>query len=270
MTDVLKNRMALAAGSAAIAAALAIATNVAHVSAQTPAAQAQPRIPRTSDGKPDFSGFWQAMNTANYDILPHSASKAGPAGLGVVEGNTLPYKPEALAKKKENYAKRQTLDTENKCFLPGVPRIMYMPFPFQIVQTPTVMMMMFEYVHTVRNVYINKPHPEGPIEWWMGDSRGKWEGDTFVVDVVYFNDATWFDRAGNHHSEDMHIVERYSMPDADHINYRATIEDPKVFTRPWNMNMVFYRHKEPGFQLLDYECYAFVLDEDPIVPPSNP
>jgi hypothetical protein len=235
--------------------------------APQPAAAQAKAIPRTAAGKPDFSGFWQAMNTANYDILPRSASKDGPAGLGVVEGGVLPYTAAGLAKKKENQLKREELDTEAKCYLPGVPRIMYMPFPFQIVQTPALVMMLFEYVHAVRNIYIDKPHPRGPIEWWMGDSRAKWEGDTLVVDVVHFNADTWFDRAGNHHSEEMHVVERYSFMDADHINYSATIEDPKVFTKPWKMNMVLYRHKEPNFQLLDYECYAFELDEEPIVPP---
>jgi len=117
--------------------------------------------------------------------------------------------------------------------------------------------MFFEYEHAVRNVYLNTPHPPGPIEWWMGDSRGTWDGDTLVVDVVHFNNETWFDRVGNHHSEQLHVVERFTLLDADHINYEATIEDPKVFTRPWKMNMVVYRHKEPNFQLLEYECYTF-------------
>ena len=231
-------------------------------------AQAPP-VRRTADGHPDLSGFWQAMNTANYDVQSHSAQKDLPAGLGVVEGNELPYQPSALAKKKENAANRQTLDTEAKCFLPGVPRIMYMPHPFQVVQTPGTIMMLFEYAHATRNIFMNKPHPRGPIEWWMGDSRGHWEGDTLVVDVVHFNDQTWFDRAGNFHSEALHVVERYTLMDQDHLNFTATVEDPKVFTRPWTMNMVFYRHTEPNFQLLDYECYAFALDEDPVVTPGT-
>jgi hypothetical protein len=104
-------------------------------------------------------------------------------------------------------------------------------------------------------------HPPGPIEWWLGDARGKWDGDTLVVDNVHFNDKTWFDRAGNFHSEDLHVVERYTLADADHISYQARIEDPKVFTRPWTINMVLYRVKEPNFQLLEYECYAFDLEK---------
>jgi hypothetical protein len=234
-----------------------------------PAAQAANQIPRTADGKPDFTGFWQAMTTANDNILPHSATYNVPAGLGVVEGNELPYLPGARAKVNENFANRAKLDTESRCFLPGVPRIMYMPFPFQVVQTGDRIMMLFEYLHAVRNIYMSKEHPKGPIEWWMGDSRGKWEGDTLVVDVVHFNTETWFDRAGNYHSDEMHIVERYSLMDRDHISYSATIEDPKVFSRPWKMNLVLYRHREPGFQLLDYECYAFRLNDEPIIPPAR-
>ena len=126
--------------------------------------------------------------------------------------------------------------------------------------------MLFEYAHAVRNVYMDTPHPEGPIEWWLGDSRGRWEGDTLVVDNVHFNDQTWFDRAGNFHSTELHVVERFTLTDRDHISYTATIDDPKVFTRPWTMRLVLYRHTEPNFQLLDYECYAFVLDEVPLVP----
>jgi hypothetical protein len=232
-----------------------------------PATQARP-LPRTADGKPDLSGIWQAMTTANYDIQARSANREGPAGLGIVEGNELPYQPAALTKKAANAKNRATEDTEGKCFLPGVPRIMYMPHPFQIVQTPKTIMMLFEYLHATRNVFMDTPHIKGPIEWWMGDSRGQWKGDTLVVDVVHFNDQTWFDRAGNHHSDALHIVEEYTLADRDHLNYTATIEDPKVFTRPWKMNLVFYRRTEPNFQLLDYECYAFALDDEPIVAPG--
>jgi len=215
-------------------------------------------VPRTRDGKPDLSGIWQVLNAANDNLLSHSASKDGPAGLGVVEGDEIPYRPEALARKQENFANRATRDTESKCYLPGVPRITYMPFPFQIIQMPGVTTILYEYVHAIRSIYTNgSPHLRGPLDWWMGDSRGRWEGDTLVVDVVHFGQDTWFDRTGNHHSDALHVVERYSLMDADHINYEVTIEDPKVFTRPWKMRMVLYRHKEPNFQLLDYDCYAF-------------
>ena len=215
-------------------------------------------IPRTPDGKPDLSGIWQAFGTANDNLLSHSASKDVPAAIGVVEGDEIPYRPEALAKKQENFANRATRDTEARCFLPGVPRITYMGFPFQIVQMPDTTTILYEYVHAIRYIYTNgTPHPRGPIEWWMGDSRGRWEGDTLAVDVVHFTPNTWFDRTGNFHSEALHVVERYTLADADTINYEVTIEDPKVFTRPWKIRMLLYRRKELNIQLLDYDCYAF-------------
>ena len=214
-------------------------------------------VQRTPDGKPDLSGIWQAVNSAAWNILPHAAEQGVPAGLGVVEGNEIPYRPEAAAKQRENYANRAKLDPETKCWLPGVPRATYMGFPFQIVQTPTQVSILYEYGHALRNVYMNSAHPRGPIEFWMGDSRATWEGDTLVVDVVHFNDQTWFDRAGNHHSEQLHVVERYTPVDRNHINYEVTIEDPKVFTRPWKMTMPLYRRLDRNMQILEYECSAF-------------
>jgi hypothetical protein len=233
-----------------VAAALCVTHASAHAQARS--------VPRTSDGKPDLSGIWQAFGTANDNILSHSASRDVPAGLGVVEGDEIPYRPEMLAKKQENFANRAARDTEARCYLPGVPRITYMPFPFQIVQMPDTTTILYEYVHAIRYIYTNgTPHPRGPIEWWMGDSRGRWEGDTLVVDVVHLTPNTWFDRTGNFHSEALHVVERYTPLDADAINYEVTIEDPKIFTRPWSMRMLLYRRKEPNIQLLDYDCYAF-------------
>ena len=237
-----------------LAVFVAAAIGSTHVqTAQAPA--------RATDRPPDLTGFWGVMNTANQGIEAHSASKDGPAGLGVVEGGTLPYTPEALPKKKANFENRLTADTEARCFLPGVPRITYMPFPFQIIQTPAQTTILYEYAHATRNIYTNAtPHPKLGLEWWMGDSRGHWDGNTLVVDVRDFNEDTWFDRTGNFHSKALHVVERYTLIDADHINYEATIEDPQVFTRPWKMSMPLYRHKEPNFQLLDYECYAFEFE----------
>jgi hypothetical protein len=233
---------------------LTVAVAVSLPGAQTPTNT----MPRTPDGKPDLSGIWQVMNTAAWDIQDHTAQKGVPAGVGVVVGNEIPYKPEALAKKREYYANRATADPESKCYLPGVPRIMYMPYPFQIFQKADQITMLFEYVHATRVLYTNgTPHPPGHIDWWMGDSRGRWEGDTLVVDVVHFNDQTWFDRAGNFHSEQLHLTERFTPLDRDHITYEVTVEDPKVFTAPWRMSMVLYRHREPNAQLLEYECYSF-------------
>jgi hypothetical protein len=181
-----------------------------------------------------------------------------PGGPGVVEGNEIPYQGWALARKKENYEQRATLDPEAKCYLPGVPRLNYMPFPFQIVQTPDEIILLYEYVHAVRYIFMKGAHPEGPIDWWLGDSRGRWEGDTFVVDVVHFNDQTWFDRAGNFHSDALHVVERYTPVSPYHLMYEVTIEDPKVFTRPWKMRMPLYRRFEKDTQLSEYKCVEFV------------
>jgi hypothetical protein len=224
--------------------------------AQAPAAAEAP-LPRAADGKPDMSGVWQVLNTASWNIQDHQAEKGVPAGQGVVEGNEIPYLPEALAKKEANYKNRLLADPATKCFQPGVPRIMYMPFPFQIVQTSSSFAFLFEYVHTTRHVRLNSEHPEGPIEWALGDSRARWDGDTLVVDVVHFNAETWFDRAGNHHSDQMHLVERFTMIDRDHINYEITVEDAKVFSRPWKMSMPLYRRIERNVQILDYECQSF-------------
>ena len=228
---------------------------------QSPAASA---IPRLSDGHPNLNGIWQTVNTANYDIQDHAAQKGVPGGQGVVVGNDIPYQPWALAKKKENYNNRATEDSEAKCFLLGVPRITYAGHPFQIFQgtASDKVTILYEYAHTNRFIYTkNTKHPAGPIEWWMGDSRGHWEGDTFVVDNVHFNDRPGLTRREISTATELHVIERYNLIDADHIDYEATIDDPKVFTKPWKIDMILYRHKEKNFQLLDYECYAFGPDE---------
>lgn len=222
--------------------------------AEAPAAAG---LPRTADGRPDISGIWQALTSADVNIQDHSASEDGPAGQGIVEGNEIPYQPWAAKKKQENFAARATADPSGKCFLPGVPRITYTPHPFQILQGPKELTFLYEYAHAVRTVFLTGKHPEGHIDWWLGDSRGKWEGDSLVVDVVHFNDQTWFDHAGNFHSDALHVVERYTPIGKDHLRYEATIEDTKVFTRPWKINLILYRRLEKNAQLLDYDCYAF-------------
>ena len=230
---------------------------VSPAPAQAPGAAAGAPLPRTADGTPDLSGIWQVLNTAAWNIQDHQAEKGVPAGQGVVEGNEIPYLPSALATRNENFQNRLTADPETKCFQPGVPRIMYMPYPFQIVQTPTYIAFLFEYIHTIRHIRLNGEHPEGPIEWALGDSRARWDGDTLVIDVVHFNGETWFDRAGNFHGEDMHLVERMTLLDRDHINYEVTVEDPKVFSRPWKMTMPLYRRIDKNLQILDYVCQSF-------------
>ena len=222
--------------------------------AAAPASAQAPALPRTSDGKPNLQGVWQVLNTAAWDIQDHAARLGVPAGQSVVVGNEIPYTPAALAKKRQNFETRATADPETKGYLPGVPRIMYMPYPFQIFQTPGQVVMVFEYDRGIRNIYTNgTQHPRGPLNWWLGDSRGRWEGDTLVVDVTYFTDETWLDRAGNFHSDALHLVERYTPSGPDHITYEVTVEDPNVFTRPWQMRMVLYRRKEPNVRVLEYD-----------------
>ena len=238
-----------------------------HLCVMATASQAEAyKAPRTADGKPDLNGIWQALNTANWDIQEHAARPgqvvalgavgAVPAGLGVVEGNEIPYLPAAAAKKTENFENRLTADPEIKCYLPGVPRAAYMPYPFQIVQTPNYILMAYEYAGATRTIYMDKA-PPSPADSWMGHSVGHWDGDTLVVDVTSLNDQTWFDRAGNFHSDALHVVERYTPLSPGALAYEATIEDPKVFSRPWKMSMPIYRHLEKNAQLLEFKCVEF-------------
>ncbi|MGE0393599.1 MAG: hypothetical protein AB7I25_08475 [Vicinamibacterales bacterium] len=215
--------------------------------------------------RPDLSGIWQALNTANWNLEGHAAGPGVPAlgaltatppGRSVVEGGTIPYRPEALARRRANYENRWTADPEAKCFYPGVPRATYMPYPFQIIQGTSTVLVAYEYASAVRTIHLDKPR-EAFAESWMGTSFGMWQGDTLVVDVVGLDGQTWFDRAGNHHSDALHVVERYRMLDANTLWYTATIEDAATFTRPWTIAMPLYRRREPGAQLLEFKCVEF-------------
>ena len=230
--------------------------------------QASYRAPRTGDGKPNLNGIWQALNTAHWDIEAHAAAPgpfpelgagyAVPGGLGVVEGQ-IPYLPEALAKKQENHANRVKLDPENKCYLPGVPRATYMPFPFQIVQSQKHIMIVHEFAGAVRTIYMDD-HKQAPADSWMGWSNGRWDGETLVVDTTGFNGQTWFDRAGNFHSDALHVVERFTARSPDTLTYEVTIEDPKTFMRPWKMSMPLYRRVDRNAQLMEFRCVEFAED----------
>ncbi len=226
--------------------------------AQAPAARtADSRaIPRTRDGKPLLDGIWQVRNRAAYDLRDHAARYLMPPGASVIKGGgDIPYLPAALKQRDENFAKRYTADPFANCYLPGVPRIMYLEHPFQIFQTSELVAMTFEWSLAHRVIYTNGSKAHDGIEFWMGDSRGHWEGDTLVVDVTNHNDRTWFDMAGDFHSEQLHVVERYTMRDANTIQYEATITDPKTFSRPWTISMPFYRQTEMP-RLLEYHCQA--------------
>jgi hypothetical protein len=246
-----------------LAAAVLIAAMPFSGLAQAPAY----RAPRTADGQPNLNGIWQAMNTANWDLQGHAAQAGSivalgavgaiPAGIGVVEGGEIPYLPQALAKKKENAANWIKLDPEVKCYLPGIPRATYMPFPFQIVQSKNRILFSYEYASAARVVNMGKP-AKAPDNFWMGWSTGHWDGETLVIDVTNFNEDTWFDRAGDFHSDALHVTERYTPLSPDALLYEAQIEDPKTFSRPWKIGMPLYRHLEKNAQLLEFKCVEFV------------
>jgi hypothetical protein len=227
------------------------------------------KAPRAADGKPNLNGIWQALNSANWNIQGHSAQAghilslgaqgAEPAGVGVVEGGEIPYLPEALAQKKKNFEDRFKDDPEIKCYVPGVPRATYMPFPFQIAQSKGVILISYEFANARRTIYLENP-PESPTDYMMGYSVGHWEGDTLVVSVTNLDERTWFDRAGNFHSDALHVTERYTPISPDAMNYEATIEDPKIFSRPWKISMPLYRHLEKNARLMEFRCVEFVED----------
>ena len=250
----------------------------ARTSAQTTDFRA-PRLEGTTF--PDLNGIWQAVNEAHWDLETHVARPAlatfpGPAGdvpaapvlalgaiggvpggLGVVEGGSIPYRPAAAMQRQENFENALTRDPEVKCFLPGVPRATYMPYPFQIVQSTERILVAYEYASANRNIYFDDVGA-APVDTWMGHSVGRWDGETLVVDVTDQVADTWFDRAGNYHSSALHVTERYTAISPDHLRYEATIDDPDVFTRAWTISMPLYRRKEPTAQLMEYKCVEFV------------
>jgi len=220
-------------------------------------------------GHPNLNGIWQAINTANWNVEGHSASATAfpqlgalfaiPPGQSVIVDNngTIPYTPAALKKRDANRAGWPKSDPEAKCYMAGLPRATYMPYPFQIVQGEKDILFVYEYAGANRSVHMNG-HGEAIVDTWMGLSNGKWEGDTLVIEVKGFNDESWFDRAGNHHSDALTVTERYALaPGGSSINYEARMEDPKTFTRPWTIRMPLYRRLEPNAQLLEYRCVEF-------------
>jgi len=220
-------------------------------------------------GHPNLNGIWQAINTANWNLEDHAASATAfpqlgamfaiPAGQSVIVDNNgaIPYTPEGLKKRQENRAGWPKSDPEAKCYMPGLPRATYMPYPFQIIQGTTDILFTYEYAGANRPVHMNS-RSESPVDSWMGWSNGRWEGDTLVIEVKSFNDLSWFDRAGNHHSDALKVTERYSLaPGGNALNYEARMEDPVTFTRPWTIRMPLYRRLEPKAQLLEYNCVVF-------------
>jgi hypothetical protein len=269
-----------------VSAALTAAAVSAVVTVSMTQTSGQTTRPARIEGKPNFSGIWQANNEANWDLEAHEA-RAGavtqpgiypyeyarvpaapilalgaaggvPGSLGVVQGDgKIPYKPEALAMKKENAEHWIDRDPELKCYLPGIPRAMYLPYPFEITQSTNKVHMAFAFAQTARTIHLDEVDPP-PADLWMGHSVGRWDSDTLVVNVSDFNDKTWFDRAGNFHTEALRLTERFTLRSPDVIWYEATIEDPNVFTQPWRIAMPLYRRAEPNMQLIEYRCTEFV------------
>lgn len=253
----------------------------------SPAAEAQSAsvaaIPRTPDGKPDFNGIWQVLTTANNNLEPappksafsmvpgdfvpvpapqvvaFGAVGAVPASQGVITTNNgyIPYKPEALARRDENREMWLERDPEIKCFMPGVPRATYMPHPLQIFHSNSAFFIAYSFAGAVRNIYLEDPG-EAPIDSWMGQSHGTWDGDTFVVEVSGLIDQSWYDRAGNYRSWESKVTERYTMIDKNTIEYTATIVDPQLYTEPWTISMPLYRRLEKDFELPQFKCVEFV------------
>jgi hypothetical protein len=230
------------------------------------AAPAPGQTPSPGAEIPDFSGIWRASNTANWDLEPHAAAPgvpefgtllAIPPGPGVVVGGEIPYLPSALPQREQNRKNRWTADPEVKCFMPGVPRANYLPYPFQIIQGTDKIMFSYQFADAVRIVHLDDPGP-APDFSWMGWNIGRFEGDTLVVEVTDQNDETWFDRSGNYHSNELRVVERYTLKTPDIISYEATIEDPAIFSRPWTIRMPLYRQVEEDARVMDFKCIPFV------------
>ncbi len=253
-----------------------------------PASVAQERErPERIAGKPNLNGIWQALNTAHWNLEGHSAEAledfwelgaiaAIPAGQSVVVGGEIPYLPEALAEREENRAGWPASDPEAKCYMPGIPRATYMPYPFQIVQGEgDTILFAYTYANANRPVYMNPDdHQIAPVDTWMGRSNGRWEGDTLVIEVNSNIEDTWLDRAGNHHSNQMVVTERYTLVDEHVMQYEATIEDPETFSRPWTIRMPLYRRAEENARLLEFNCVEFaeellygdLMTRDPVAP----
>jgi hypothetical protein len=249
-------------------AAAFAATAVAVTFALIGPSSAQQANPARIGGKPNLNGVWQAIGTAYWNVEDHSAMGLGdfwqlgaiaavPAGQTVVDGDgKIPYLPAALAKRDENRAGWPKSDPEAKCYMPGIPRATYMPYPFRIVQGDSDILFVYEFASANRIVHMSD-HQEPPVDSWMGWSNGRWDGDTLVIEVTGNNDQTWFDRAGNHHGALMKVTERYTPMGENHIQYEATIEDPETFSRPWKISMPLYKRIDKNVQVLEFKCVEF-------------
>ena len=230
-------------------------------------AQSSPDRPVRLAGRPDFNGIWQALNTAHWNLEGHSAEAlrgferlgaiaAVPAGPGVVRGGTIPYRPDALAKRNENRAQWPAADPEAKCYMLGVPRVTYHHLPFQIFQGEGDLLMVYPFAAANRVIHMTD-RSELPVDSWMGKSSGAWDGDVLVVTTKWQNGQSWLDRAGNHASNQLTVTERFTLRGPNHLEYEATLDDPQTFTRPWTIEMPLYRLVDQQAQLLEHKCVPF-------------
>jgi hypothetical protein len=240
------------------------------VIAAAPISSSAQSRPDRVNGRPNINGIWQAANSANWNLEAHSARSisdfwqlgslaAIPAGQSVVVGQTIPYLPEALARRDENRAGWPKSDPEAACYMPGVPRATYMPFPFEIVQGDGDILMAYSFANANRAVHFEDQRTldEVPVDLWMGWSNGSWDGDTLVIETIANDDRTWLDRAGNYHSNQMTVIERFTPITEYHLQYEATIEDPQVYSRAWTISMPLYRSMEANAELLEFKCVEF-------------
>jgi len=278
----MRNRLRTTIIASAAAAVVAVGMSF---TVQSVEGQQGYQAPQTADGKPDLNGIWQAVSSAHFDVEPHAARfgpvvemaahGAIPGGLGIVQGGEIPYRPEARAKQQENLQHWLERDPATKCYMPGVPRATYMPFPFQLVQTPEYVLLAYEFASASRIVYMDRPDFEAPVDAWMGHNIGSWDGDTLVIDVTAQMPDTWLDQSGNHHSNSIHVVERYTALSENHLMYEATITDPETYTRPWTIQLPLYRRIDENMQLLEFKCVEFAeelmyghLRKDPDLTPT--
>ena len=278
----MRNRLRTTIIASAAAAVVAVGMSF---TVQSVEGQQGYQAPQTADGKPDLNGIWQAVSSAHFDVEPHAARfgpvvemaahGAIPGGLGIVQGGEIPYRPEARAKQQENLQYWLERDPATKCYMPGVPRATYMPFPFQLVQTPEYVLLAYEFASASRIVYMDRPDFVAPVDSWMGHNIGSWDGDTLVIDVTAQMPDTWLDQSGNHHSNSIHVVERYTALSENHLMYEATITDPETYTRPWTIQLPLYRRIDENMQLLEFKCVEFAeelmyghLRKDPDLTPA--
>jgi len=212
-------------------------------------AAAQYKAPRTADGQPDLQGIWEVRTSPDKDLERAKGLIVEP------KNGKIPYLAAAMTQKKQNEKNSTQADPLNKCYMPGVPRVNLLSYPFQIFQTGDQISLAYEYIHNWRNVYLKREKHLDGIDFWQGDSIGHWDGDTLVVDVANFNDQTWFDKAGDFHSDALHVVERYTRTGPDTLQYEATVEDSKTFSMPWKISVQLHRNTQPNARLLEYECH---------------